>query len=84
MTDVRSMYSSLEGVNQHLVAEYIKRENNHTALLAALRDVNNIIQNASNLRAGQQRAEVLSACRAAIKQNRMSDIMRIVRIGVAQ
>ena len=33
-----------------LIGEYVKRSNNHQALLAALKDVNNMIQKAAKLR----------------------------------
>lgn len=44
------MYSNLFIENRNLVGELMKRNTNHEALLAALKQINNNINKASNLR----------------------------------
>lgn len=64
-----------------LVAEHGKRATNHQALLEALRAVNQMIQRAARLRAGAAKAKVVTACRAAIKNNNMAALFKIIREG---
>lgn len=47
---MRQHYADLYTLNGELVREHVKRANNHEALLAALKEVNHMIQKASNLR----------------------------------
>ena len=71
-------YAELFALNNELIAEYNKRANNHEALLAALKDVNQIIQKASNLRAGAAKSRVVAEARAAIKTNAIDSLYQIV------
>ena len=50
---MRQHYNKLHELNSQLIGEYIKRANNHTELLTALREVNSMIQKAARLRMGQ-------------------------------
>ncbi|KAH8071058.1 hypothetical protein JL721_4489 [Aureococcus anophagefferens] len=74
-------YAELFALNNELIAEYNKRANNHEALLAALKDVNQIIQKASNLRAGAAKSRVVAEARAAIKTNAIDSLYQIVSEG---
>ncbi len=47
---MKKMYSNLYIENRNLVGELMKRNTNHEALLAALKQINNMINKASNLR----------------------------------
>lgn len=47
---MKKMYSNLFVENRNLIAELVKRNNNHEALLAELKKVNNYINKAANLR----------------------------------
>ena len=53
MALMRQHYNKLHELNSQLIGEYIKRANNHTELLSALREVNAMIQKAAKLRMGQ-------------------------------
>merc|ERR1712054_80975 len=64
---MRQHYADLYTLNGELVREYVKRANNHEALLAALKEVNHMIQKSSNLRVGGPRKRVVAESRAAIK-----------------
>jgi len=44
------MYSNLYIENRNLVGELLKRNNNHEALVSSLKQINNMINKASNLR----------------------------------
>ena len=47
---MKKMYSNLYIENRNLVGELMKRNKNHEALLASLKQINNMISKASNLR----------------------------------
>jgi Bardet-Biedl syndrome 2 protein len=81
MEDVKGHYSELYRLNDGLIAEYTKRAQNHANLLAALKEVNQMIQRASRLRVGAAKARVVAECRAAIKQNRVKDLWQIITTG---
>lgn len=78
---MRRHYAELDGLNRELVAEYRKRANNHEALLAALRQVNQVIQRASNLRVGAARAKVVADCRLAVKTNNTLKLIKAIQEG---
>jgi hypothetical protein len=51
-------YAELFKLNNQLVADYVKRANNHQALLDALKEVNFTIQKSANLRMGGAKTRV--------------------------
>ena len=81
MALMRRHYAELYTLNTSLVAEYVKRANNHQALLAALKDVNHMIQKASNLRMGTAKSTVVTQCRQAIKANNIQSLLQIIETG---
>ena len=58
-------YAELFKLNNQLIAEYVKRSNNHQALLDALKEVNHMIQKAANLRMGASKTRVRTGSRTA-------------------
>ncbi|XP_019732446.1 BBSome complex member BBS2 [Hippocampus comes] len=83
MTSMKKRYRELYDLNRDLVSEYKIRSNNHNALLACLKSVNQAIQRAGRLRVGKPKNQVISACRDAIKSNNVSALFRVMRAGVA-
>nr|BCL66158.1 Bardet-Biedl syndrome 2 protein [Volvox reticuliferus] len=81
MRAMRKYYRQLADLNRDLIAEHDKRATNHVALLEALREVNQMIQRAARLRVGASKAKVVTACRAAIKNNNMAALFKIIRDG---
>ena len=81
MALMRQHYSKLHELNSQLIGEYIKRANNHTELLTALKEVNAMIQRAARLRVGQAKSRVISECREAIKSNNIPSLFRIMKSG---
>mmetsp|Transcript_108077 Transcript_108077/g.241154 ORF Transcript_108077/g.241154 Transcript_108077/m.241154 type:complete len:724 (-) Transcript_108077:131-2302(-) len=81
MGSLKKIFSSLQQTNSDLIAEYSKRSNNHTQLLAQLKEVNLMIQKASKLRVGVPKTRVVTACRQAIKKNNIHELFHIVRTG---
>ena len=82
--DIKSMrntYAQLYTLNAELMGEYGKRANNHEQLLAALKEVNHMIQKAARLRVGSAKARIVSACRAAIKANNIHSLFKIIKSG---
>ena len=69
MSNLKKTYQMLSNTNGDLVAEYTKRSSNYQELLAALKKVNQILQNAGKLRCGNARTRTVQACRSAIKSN---------------
>ena len=80
---MRAAYAQLYTLNQELMGEYSKRANNHEQLLAALKEVNHMIQKAAKLRVGAAKARIVSACRAAIKANNIHALFKLIKTGQA-
>jgi len=83
MKSMKEHYAGLWSVNNELLGEYTKRHNNHQELLECLKEVNQMIQKAARLRAGQAKVQVVAACRAAIKSNNIPSLFKIIRVGEA-
>uniref|UniRef100_A0A3Q3J768 BBSome complex member BBS2 n=1 Tax=Monopterus albus TaxID=43700 RepID=A0A3Q3J768_MONAL len=83
MTMMKKRYRELYDLNRDLINEYKIRSNNHNALLACLKSVNQAIQRAGRLRVGKPKNQVISACRDAIKSNNLNALFRIMRAGTA-
>jgi len=81
MRGMKENYTGLWNVNHELLAEYKKRHANHTELLDCLKEVNQMIQKAARLRVGTAKAQVVSACRAAIKSNNIPSLFKIIQMG---
>ena len=84
LEDIKAMkaaYSQLYTLNAELLGEYNKRANNHEQLLAVLKEVNHMIQKAARLRVGSAKGRVVSACRAAIKNNNIHALFKIIQTG---
>lgn len=81
MDSMRRAYTELAGMNNQLISSYNIRANNHETLLAALKEVNQMIQKAANLRMGKAKSRVISDCRAAVKANNMQSLFRILKHG---
>mmetsp|Transcript_16145 Transcript_16145/g.22246 ORF Transcript_16145/g.22246 Transcript_16145/m.22246 type:complete len:133 (+) Transcript_16145:3-401(+) len=81
MALMRRIYADLYTLNRQLVTEYVKRANNHQALLNSLKEVNHMIQKASNLRMGSAKSRVVSECRNAIKVNNIKSLFQIIKEG---
>ncbi|KAG7214905.1 hypothetical protein INR49_005180 [Caranx melampygus] len=83
MITMKKRYRELYDLNRDLINEYKIRSNNHNALLACLKSVNQAIQRAGRLRVGKPKNQVISACRDAIKSNNVNSLFRIMRAGTA-
>ncbi|KAL6760242.1 BBS2m [Haematococcus lacustris] len=81
MTAMKAQYKRLHDLNKDLMVEHDKRATNHTQLLSALKEVNLMIQRAARLRVGAPKARVSAACRAAIKEENMAALFRIIKDG---
>lgn len=78
---MRAAYSSLYTLNAELMGEYSKRANNHEQLLAALKEVNHMIQKSARLRVGSAKARIVASCRSAIKANHIQSLFKIMKTG---
>uniref|UniRef100_W5K849 BBSome complex member BBS2 n=1 Tax=Astyanax mexicanus TaxID=7994 RepID=W5K849_ASTMX len=86
MGDLKNMkkrYIELYDLNRDLINEYKIRSNNHNALLACLKAVNQAIQRTGRLRVGKPKNQVITACRDAIKNNNINALFKIMRAGTA-
>ena len=81
MPQMRQAYTELNALNAQLVGGYKIRAGNHELLLATLKEVNQMIQKAANLRAGAAKARVIADCRAAVKANNMKALFKIFKMG---
>ncbi|KAK3236701.1 hypothetical protein CYMTET_53174, partial [Cymbomonas tetramitiformis] len=78
---MRRMYQQLYDLNRELIMEHTKRSTNHAELLAALKEVNQMIQKAARLRVGTAKTRVVAACRNAIKSNNIHSLFKIMKLG---
>ncbi|XP_063228674.1 Bardet-Biedl syndrome 2 protein homolog isoform X2 [Bacillus rossius redtenbacheri] len=76
-------YARLQELNGDLVRDYHIRLQNYQELVAAVRDVNAIVQRAANLRVGKHKTAVVSLCRQALKGQNVSSLVKIMRTGEA-
>uniref|UniRef100_A0AAY5KKW3 Bardet-Biedl syndrome 2 protein homolog n=1 Tax=Esox lucius TaxID=8010 RepID=A0AAY5KKW3_ESOLU len=83
MKNMKKRYIELYDLNRDLINEYKIRSNNHNALLACLKSVNQAIQWAGRLRVGKPKNQVITACRDAIKNNNVNALFKIMRAGTA-
>jgi Bardet-Biedl syndrome 2 protein len=81
MISMRRAYTELGAMNNQLITSYNIRAQNHETLLAALKEVNQMIQRAANLRCGKAKARVVGDCRGAVKTNNMQALFRVLRQG---
>jgi Bardet-Biedl syndrome 2 protein len=81
MSSMRRAYTELFALNNQLVGGYNVRAANHEGLLAALKEVNLMIQRAANVRVGKAKTSVIADCRAAVKVNNMPSLFHIMRYG---
>lgn len=84
MRDIKNMkkrYTELYDLNKDLINRYKIRCNNHTELLNNLKCVNQAIQRAGRLRVGKPKAQVITACRDAIRSNNINALFKIMRVG---
>lgn len=78
---VRQCYMDINSVNRDLVSCQRIREKNHEDLVAALKQINLLIQKTANLRVGKPKADMIQACRQAIRQNNLNVLTKIVTSG---
>jgi Bardet-Biedl syndrome 2 protein len=81
METMRRTYTDLYALNNQLIAGYNNKSTTHEGLLAALKEVNQMIQRAANLRVGSAKTRVISDCRSAVKANNLPTLLRIIKQG---
>lgn len=81
METMRRAYTELNSLNGQLIGGYNVRAQNQASLLSSLKEVNQMIQRAANLRVGKAKARVINDCRTAVKANNMKSLYRIIQQG---
>ncbi|XP_041369340.1 Bardet-Biedl syndrome 2 protein homolog [Gigantopelta aegis] len=81
MMGMKKGYNELFDLNRDLMMGYKIRCNNHQELLNLLKQVNQIIQKAGRLRVGKYKTQVVNACRAAIKNDNINGLYKIIKAG---
>ena len=81
MEGMKKSYATVHSENGALIGEYMKRQKNHEALLAALKELNGFIRKASNLRIGSAQKQVIAAARGAIREQNYKDLAGILQKG---
>ncbi|XP_003228629.2 Bardet-Biedl syndrome 2 protein [Anolis carolinensis] len=81
MKNMKRRYVELYDLNRDLLSQYKIRCSNHTELLNNLKAINQAIQRAGQLRVGKPKAQVIAACRDAIKNNSVNMLIKIMRVG---
>ena len=78
MSMMRKAYTELYSLSETLIGGYNIRAANHAGLLSSLKDVNQMLQKAANLRTGKEKARIIADCRSALKKNNTELLMRIL------
>mmetsp|Transcript_19537 Transcript_19537/g.19593 ORF Transcript_19537/g.19593 Transcript_19537/m.19593 type:complete len:126 (+) Transcript_19537:625-1002(+) len=73
--------ASLHQFNGELLSEFQIRTNNHNELLSYLKQVNQYIQRAGNLRCGQAKTRTIASFREAVKTKNMKMIAAAIISG---
>lgn len=81
METMRRSYTDLYSLNNQLIGSYNVRSKSHEDLLASLKEVNQMIQKAANLRVGSAKTRVITECRLAVKANNLSVLFKILKFG---
>lgn len=81
MSVMRKSYTELFSLNKQLLNGYNIRRNAHEGLVNALKEVNNMIQKAANLRLGKRKTNLISECRMNVKKNQMYNLIKIISNG---
>jgi Bardet-Biedl syndrome 2 protein len=81
METMRRAYTELSTMNSQMIGSYNLRSANHENLLVSLKEVNQMIQKAANLRLGKPKSRVIADCRTAVKQNDLQSLFRIIKHG---
>ncbi|GFR02125.1 bardet-Biedl syndrome 2 protein homolog [Trichonephila clavata] len=78
---MRRWHQDLHALNGELINNYKIRSNNHEELMTCLKQVNQVIQRAGRLRVGRPKTQVINSCRAAIKNNDIDLLVKVIRTG---
>ncbi len=80
---MKKSYAVVQQENGTLIGEYLKRTNNHQDLIVCLKELNNMIRNASNLRVGSAQKRVVALARECIRNNQNQNLAMIFEKGKA-
>ncbi|KPM04834.1 hypothetical protein QR98_0032880 [Sarcoptes scabiei] len=72
------IYQDLFNLNKDIMREYQIRYQNHIDLVDNLKQINLIIQRASNLRIGSFKTTFIKLCRDQIKEKNFSQLFKII------
>ncbi|KAH9526076.1 Bardet-Biedl syndrome 2 protein, variant 2 [Dermatophagoides farinae] len=75
---MKQIYNDLGMMNKDIMREYQIRCQNHQDLVDSLKQINIIIQRASNLRIGSYKTAFINSCRESIKQKNFSQLFKII------
>lgn len=81
MSTMRKAYTELYSLNSQLLGGHNIRRTTHEGLIACLKDVNNMIQKAANLRVGKIKTSIIADCRANVKTNNLTALLKIIKTG---
>jgi Bardet-Biedl syndrome 2 protein len=83
MGNMKKAYSQLYDINRDLMLGYTIRSSNHMELLDCLRVVNQAVLKTANLRVGRPKAQLISSCRAAIKNSDNNTLIKTMMSGAS-
>ncbi len=78
MSMMRKAYTELYTLSDTLIGGYNIRSSNHIGLLSSLKEVNQMIQKAANLRTGNEKTRIITESRKALKKNKTILLMNIL------
>lgn len=78
---VKENYRQLFRLNKDMITEHEKKAINHQMLMDALKKANHMIQKSSNLRVGQAKTGLVTACRNAIRTKNIHQLLKLMASG---
>ena len=74
MEGTKKNYTTCKQENGNLIAEFLKRKNNHDAFTSSLKELNSCIMKISSFKMGTFRQELIKKCRDLVKKKKQADI----------
>merc|ERR1712154_43825 len=77
----KKQFSELFDVNQEMIGEFNKRQNNHKNLINSLKEINQTIEKMSRLRVGKYQKMTVSLSRKAVKNKNVDALIKTLHSG---
>jgi Bardet-Biedl syndrome 2 protein len=78
---MKKMYANIKVENASIQSELLKKQQNNDTLMEGLKEINSMINMASNLRVGNAKSQITTLCRNAVKKNNLFSLIKLIQTG---